>query len=120
MENDYPRRTVAPSDAGVDKPDLDFWYNPTYENYFTVLDVLQELGQDVSQLKTEKAPDPKRSFFRLDREEFTIDLLPEVPGLSRFRSSYNRRIESKSGEIVVPMVKPGPLSKRTSFLMKMA
>jgi hypothetical protein len=27
-----------------DKPDLDFWYKPTYENYFKLLNALAELG----------------------------------------------------------------------------
>ena len=100
----YPRPSVAPSGKMADKPDLDFWYNPTYENYFKVLDAMHELGEDVSQFKAEKTPDPRKSFFRIDHEQFTIDLLPEVPGLSRFRSSYNTRIEAKSGEITVPMI----------------
>ena len=29
------------------KPDLDFWYNPTYENYFNLLKALEELGIDL-------------------------------------------------------------------------
>lgn len=39
----------------VEKPDLDFWYNPTYENYFKLLDALEELGQDVAKFRHEQA-----------------------------------------------------------------
>lgn len=48
------------NDAGevMDKPDLDFWYNPTYENYFNLLNAIKVLGQDVSEFENEKAPDP--------------------------------------------------------------
>ena len=38
------------------KPDLDIWYNPTYSNYFKLLNVLEDLGQDVTKLKKSKAP----------------------------------------------------------------
>jgi hypothetical protein len=30
--------------------DLDFWYNPTYDNYFKLLNALEKLGQDIRKL----------------------------------------------------------------------
>ncbi len=50
--------------AGVisDRPDVDVWYNPTYGNYFKLLDALEELGQNVTEFRNEQAPNPKRSF----------------------------------------------------------
>ena len=30
----YFRRSMNMAGAIADKPDLDFWYNPTYQNYF--------------------------------------------------------------------------------------
>jgi hypothetical protein len=100
----YPRPSMATSGKMTDKPDLDFWYNPTYDNYYKILDAMHELGEDVSELKAEKSPDPKKSFFRMTRVEYTLDLLPEVPGLSRFRSSYTERIQPKLGEVTVPVI----------------
>jgi len=100
----YPRQSLSPSGTTADKPDLDLWYNPTYENYFKVLNAMHELGEDVSRLKAEKAPNPKKSFFRFNRKEFTLDLLPEVPGLSKFHASYARKTEAKSGAITVPLI----------------
>ena len=67
--------------------DLDFCYNPTYDNYFGLLNALEKLGQDVSDFREEQAPDPRRSFFRLERPQFALDFLPVVPGLPRFREA---------------------------------
>ena len=49
------------------------------------------MGEDVSEFKNEKAPNPKKSFFSLNFDNFTIDFLPELPGLSKFRSSYENK-----------------------------
>lgn len=81
----YYRLSRQTSGMTTEKHDLDFWYNSTYDNYFRLLDALEELGQDVSRLKAEKSPNPKKSFFRLEYDNFTVDFLPELPGLSRFR-----------------------------------
>ncbi len=84
---------LSASFAGVpaEKPDLDFWYNPSYKNYFNLLNAIEALGQDVSEFKIEKAPNPRKSFFKLDFDSFTVDFLPELPGLSKFRNSYDYR-----------------------------
>jgi len=63
----YPRVSLDTSGKVADKSDFDFWYNPTYENYYKVLDAMQELGENISELKAERMPDPKRSFFRINR-----------------------------------------------------
>jgi hypothetical protein len=60
----------------ADKFDLDIWYNPTYNNYFKLLSALAELEQDVSKFIKEKAPNPRKSYFRFDTNKFTLDLLP--------------------------------------------
>jgi hypothetical protein len=65
---------------------------------------LEDLGQDVGGFKAEVAPNPKKSFFRIEFDEFTVDFLPELPGLSRFRSSFNEREVSNVNEIEVPFI----------------
>lgn len=100
----YYRSSSTPSGAPAGKPDIDIWYNPSYENYNRVLDALDELGVDISRIRKEKTPNPKKSFFRKEFEEFTLDLLPELPGLSRFLTSYNKRVESKIGEVKLPIL----------------
>lgn len=74
-----------------EKPDLDFWYNPTYENYFRLLNALEELGQDVTKFKQEQTPDPKKSFFKYKLEKFTLDFLPELKVSLKFRASFKTR-----------------------------
>jgi hypothetical protein len=100
----YYRPSCLPSGAYAGKHDLDIWYNPSYANYNRVLDALDELGVDVSRMREEKAPNPKKSFFKLNFEKFTLDLVPELPGLSRFISSYNKRAEPKVGELTLPTI----------------
>jgi hypothetical protein len=74
----YERLSKDSSGRDTEVDDLDFWYNPTYDNYFRLLNALEKLGQDVSGFKDEKAPDPKRSFFRLERPQYPLDFLPVV------------------------------------------
>lgn len=73
------------------KPDLDFWYNPTYDNYFKLLNALENLGQDVTEFKKEQTPNPKKSFFRYNFEKFTLDFLPELKAQLKFRSCFKKR-----------------------------
>ena len=73
----YFRMSLYSSGLPADKYNLDFWYYPAYDNYFKLLNALEELGQDVSEFKEEIAPNPKKSYFRLEFEKFTLDFLPE-------------------------------------------
>ena len=97
----YYRQSYDPSGHLMGKHDLDFWYNPTYDNYFRLLDALEALGQDVTEFRGEISPDPNKSFFRIERENFQLDLLPEILGLSKFRASFNNGIVSQISGIEV-------------------
>lgn len=90
----YYRRSYDPSGKVIEKHDLDFWYNPTYNNYYRVLNALELLGLDVTDLKNETTPNPKKSFLRFEQNDFKLDLLPEIQGLSKFRISYDKGIIS--------------------------
>lgn len=92
----------AGRDTEVD--DIDFWYNPTYDNYFRLLNALETLGLDVSGVRKEKVPDPHRSFFRLERPKFTLDFLPSVPGLQRFREVFNTKESTRLGDVEIPFI----------------
>ena len=87
----YYRKSITPDGTQTDKPDIDIWYNPTYGNYFRLLDALEELGQDISQFKHEQAPNPKKSFFKYNFDGFTLDFLPEIKAKLSFQSAYKRR-----------------------------
>lgn len=77
----YIRMSLHSSGLPAGKYDLDFWYNPVYGNYFSLLNALEELGQNVSEFKEEIAPNPRKSYFRLEFEKFTLDFLPELKDL---------------------------------------
>ena len=89
----YFRHSINIAGELTDKPDIDIWYNPTYKNYFSILNVMNELGQDVTEFKNEQTPDPRRSFFKLDFDDFTLDILPEIKAPIKF-SDANKRKES--------------------------
>lgn len=87
----YYRRSTNSDGGESEKPDLDFWYNPNYENYYKLLNALEDLGQDVSRFKEEQTPNPKKSFFRYEFEKFTLDFLPALKTLLKFNSSFAKR-----------------------------
>ena len=70
----YFRHSINLAGMVAGKPDLDFWYNPTYGNYFKLLDALDYLGQDITRYRKEKLPNPKKNF-KYEFENFTLDLL---------------------------------------------
>jgi Nucleotidyl transferase of unknown function (DUF2204) len=100
----HERWSKKSSGQDAEVVDLDFWYNPTYENYFRLLNALEELGEDVSIFRKEKTPDPDRSFFRLARPQFTLDFLPSIPGLRRFREVFTARETTRLGDAEIPYI----------------
>jgi len=100
----YFRSSINLAGEVTDKPDLDFWYNPTYKNYFSLLNALEELGQNVEDFKDEKSPDPKKSFFRYDFEKFTLDFLPVLKAALKFRPSFQKREIVRLNEIEIPFI----------------
>ena len=56
------RQSIKLAGIATDKPDLDFWYNPTYENYFNLLNALEDLGQDVQNLNRNRLQTLKNFF----------------------------------------------------------
>ncbi len=87
----YYRMSITVNGKPAEKPDLDFWYNPTYDNYYKLLQAIADMGVDVSRYKNEKNPNPKKSFFKLNFELLTVDFIPELPGLLKFNQSYLKK-----------------------------
>jgi len=100
----YYRLSRTASGQIAEKHDLDFWYSPTYKNYFSLLNALEELGQDVKEFREETTPNPKRSFFKLESDQFTIDFLPEVPGLPKFLYSSQQKVISMIDGVEIPVI----------------
>jgi predicted nucleotidyltransferase len=95
------RMTTLSNNLLSEKHDFDFWYNPSYENYFKLLNALEELGLNVSELIDEQAPNPKKSFFTHEFEKFKVDFLPQVLGLQKFSISFSRKITSVVDDVRV-------------------
>jgi predicted nucleotidyltransferase len=88
----------------IGKHDFDFWFNPSLENYFNVIKAIKALGKDVSRLENESAPNPKKSFLRFEFEEFKVDFLPEVAGLTFFNESFSRRRQTQVNGIIIKIL----------------
>lgn len=100
----YYRYSTNNAGEILNKPDLDIWYNPTPNNYFNLLNALQALGQNVTDFQNEKAPDPKRSFFKYELEKFNLDLLPSLKAKLRFRIAFEKRIIASLNGIELPYI----------------
>ena len=100
----YYRLSTNPAGAVTDKPDVDLWYHPTYGNYFRLLQALEALGQDVRAFRDEQAPNPKKSFFRYEFEQFTLDLLPELKAALPFGASYRTREVFTLEDVPIPLI----------------
>lgn len=66
------------------KADLDFWYNPTIKNFQNIVDALDELKVDTSDLK-DLVFDNKHTFLKIPHKDFHTDFLPVMEGLDSFR-----------------------------------
>jgi hypothetical protein len=97
----YYRLSMTPSGQLSNKPDIDIWYNPTYENYFNILNAIEELGQNITEFKNEKSPDPHKSFFKLVFNHFTLDILPKIKAGIRFSDANHRKETVELNETVV-------------------
>ncbi len=87
----YYRHSINISGELTDKPDIDLWYNPTYSNYFRILNVIKDLGQDVAAFAEDPEPNPTRSFFKLDFEDFSLDILPSIKAAIKFSDAESRK-----------------------------
>jgi predicted nucleotidyltransferase len=87
----YFRWSQNSTGAPTEKFDLDIWYNPTYDNYFKLLNSLAELGQDVKEFFEEQSPNPLKSYFKFDLNKFTLDFLPKLKGATKFTQAYEKK-----------------------------
>lgn len=65
------------------KTDLDFWYNPSTENFINVLNALDSLEVDTTSIKA-IVFDPKKAFLKIPHQNFHTDFLPQMEGLSSY------------------------------------
>ncbi len=100
----YFRWSQDSSGSPADKFDLDIWYNPTYDNYFKLLNALADLGQDVKEFLEEPSPNPLKSYFKFDLDKFTLDFLPKMKGVAKFRQSYEKRETITLKKVDMPFI----------------
>ena len=100
----YYRHSMGPTGKITSTPDIDLWFEPTYENYFKLLNALAAIGVDVSEYQNETSPDPKRSFFKLDMGEFTLDALPGINADIPFGDAYHRKENVDLHGIPIPYI----------------
>lgn len=93
--NGYYRPSMNNEGQIIEKPDMDIWYNPTYENYFNILKVFELLGIDITEYKNDKEPNPRNSYFKFQLDEITLDFLPEIKTKLKFSDAYTRRDKLK-------------------------
>ncbi|MCW3125803.1 MAG: hypothetical protein JWO03_1461 [Bacteroidetes bacterium] len=87
----YYRHSINISGEITDKPDIDIWYNPTYENYFSILKVMNDLGQNTTEFVNEESPNPHKAFFKLDFDSYTLDILPIIKADLKFSEADQRK-----------------------------
>ncbi|MCK4921925.1 MAG: hypothetical protein KAS71_12825 [Bacteroidales bacterium] len=73
------------------------------ENYYNLLNAIEELGIDVSKHREDIAV-PRKSFFRYEFEEFKIDFLPVIKGLKNFMTSFNGKEIVSLYEVDIPII----------------
>ncbi len=100
----YYRMSTQMDGTISEKQDLDFWYNPTYTNYFNLLNALNDLGKNVEEFLKEQTPTPKKSFFKFEFETFTLDFLPTVKGLTSFSLCYSKKKVSIIDNIEISII----------------
>lgn len=100
----YYRMSSQMDGTVSEKQDFDFWYSPTYSNYFNLLHALKDLGKDIQTFLEEQSPNPKKSFFKFEFEYFTLDFLPIVNGLDSFRLCYEKRKISIIEDIEISII----------------
>ena len=83
--------------------DLDFWYNPTIENFEKILRALDELNVDTSELR-KIVFDGKRTFLKIPHENFHTDFLPQMAGLTSFRESARNADKITIDGVSVPVI----------------
>jgi predicted nucleotidyltransferase len=83
--------------------DLDFWYNPTIGNFEKILNALDELSVDTSELR-KIVFDGKRTFLKIPHDNFHTDFLPQMAGLKSFRESARNADKVAIDGVSVPVI----------------
>ena len=62
------------------------------------------MNQDVKTFFEEQSPNPLKSYFRFDLDKFTLDFLPKLKGVARFKHSYEKRETITIRKVDMPFI----------------
>ena len=85
------------------KADLDFWYNPTVENFQNIIHALDDLDVDTSDLK-DLVFDRNHTFLKIPHTDFHTDFLPVMKGLDSFHKCKGRAETTDIGGVNVRVI----------------
>lgn len=74
--------------------DIDFWYNPTDENFVRILRALTDYGVDTSSLK-DLVFNRDKTFLRIPQLGFRTEFLPQIPGLKSFSQAKRNALQTE-------------------------
>lgn len=74
------------------KNDLDFWYNPTTENFLNLIKALADLDVDKEKLD-QIVFDPQKTFLKIPHQGFHTDFLPQMIGVESFKQCKSRAVK---------------------------
>jgi predicted nucleotidyltransferase len=103
----YPRGTA----------DIDFWYNPTHENFYNLLTALKSHGIDISSLEN-IVFDKQRTFLRIPQFGFKTEFLPTIPGVKSFPECKKNAIKTDIDGIEVHILGYDDLIKNKETLKR--
>lgn len=90
--------------------DVDFWYNPTNENFLKIVGALEKFGIDVSSLK-EMVFDPKKTFLRIPVRGIDIEFLPDILGGVVYAAAKENAMSAKVNDVEIAIIGYGDLLK---------
>lgn len=99
-----------------DLHDFDFWYNPSYDNFYRLLNALEEIGVDVKAYRDDPQPDPRKSVFKLRFNAYKLDILPTLKAPIKFGEAFNRKRVFNSDAIAIPVISVGDLIREKEAL----
>jgi len=80
--------------------DIDFWYNPTLENFHRIIKALDLMSVDTSELHR-IIFDPQKTYLRIPQLGFRTEFLPMIPGIKSFPESFKTATKTKLDGIEV-------------------
>ena len=101
----YIRLSRNSRNEETDHPDIDIWFEPTYENYLTNLcGAFEELGLDADSYR-KGSSNIRKIFIRESFEDFDLDFLPVLESFPKsFSACYRKRNEVEIKAVKIPLL----------------